>query len=561
MIYCLSPRCQERENLDELEYCHYCGTKLLISEQYRLVQPIHLHTPLRTTEVFVAQQEGKRKILKALLPQNQAQIDRFEREALILQIQDHPGIPHSYFDDYFEFSVGNDAITLHCLVMDFVEGQTLEEWLIENRRASQEQILDWLSQLADILKTVHGLDYIHSDIKPANIILRPDAKLSLIDFGLAAAIGEDRRDVIAGTAGYIAPEQADGMPVPQSDFYSLGRTLIRLATGAPLGTFAKDTRTGQLLWRNLAPQLDPPVVDLLDRLVAPGLAFRPPTAQAILDALEQVPSQIRRLKRYRIVRSPQFKMGLVMLGALSVFGVYRVSSLAAYWYYYLVGLQVQGSTLPGAAQVAREQFEKAVAISPEDADARLSLAEACQDSGDNYCAFQEYQKALEIQPDHAEAHYNLGGFFEQLNEFPLAEDEFKSAIEYGADQTGIVSNALSRLKNRTRKYEAAIPLAERALTKTDDPKAKAVTYKNLGWAEFGLKRYHKAQTNLQQSIQLDPDRPDAYCLLAQVQDVRGNKAGANQSWRNCLQRNNSLDLPEVSQWRDQVLNRLYKKVP
>lgn len=550
MIYCLNPHCSNRENPQTREFCQDCGSPLLVDGRYQLLQPIHLRSSQRSTEVFIAQQlNGNRKILKALLPQNPAQIERFEREAFILQIQDHPGIPHSYFDDYFEFTPAKSDVILHCLVMDFVEGQTLEEWVEQNGQASQEQILDWLSQLADILKTLHELEFIHCDIKPSNIILRPDGRVVLIDFGLAAAIGEDRREVMIGSAGYIAPEQVDGSPVPQSDFYALGRSMIRLATGVSLGSLIKDPRSGQLLWQKLAPQLDPPVVDLLEKMTAPGLALRSPSAQAILDELAAIPDKIKRHKRRKLLYSwPAKTVYAVLILALLVIGGGRYMADV----FYRWGLQDQGN---GLTEESLGKFRIALKLSPKRAEIHDSLGLSCQEMGDNICAVKAFSKALDIDKTLWSAHYHLGGLFDDQKAYSLAGHHYALAIQYGPRNTGLAINNLARLRNLTKDYQEAAQLSRQGLEQTNKPLQRSTLYKNLGWAEFGMKNYKAARPYLEQSIALTNDRADAFCLLAQVDAALGNRAAANRSWQSCLLL--SSENPEVQQWRDKILNDLF----
>jgi len=593
--YCINPRCDERENPEEAPACLSCGTSLLINNRFRILQPLR---PIRldhATDVFEVVDEqgswisppGVHKVLKVLKSKDEKYIALQAREAHCLQMLDHPGIPKVDLDDHFSIAVPGMPFPVHCMAMEKLEGVNLEEWIEEHGRISQPQALNWLEQIAQILHHVHERGFFHRDIKPSNIVLKPDGALGLIDFGgsrevtdtYLAKISSGSSDTSTGkryditlirSTRFSPPEQIDGQAIPQSDFFALGRTFVYLTTGIPLIDLPVNPETRKLRWRNKAPQIGKPLADFLDELMENAPTKRPKNTQAIVYHLQKrLP---RQLKRYRMRRSPQVRIGLVVLGAFSVFGVYKVASLAAYYYYFFVGLQVQRSDLPGSAQAARGYFEKAAKSNPQSINARLNLAETCQDSGDNTCAQQEYQKAVAIDPKDPETHYNLGDFYDLHNKYALAESEFTKAMQLGADQEGMVSSALARLKNRQKDYNAALPYAQQAVAKAEEPQAQAIYLKNLGWTLLGLaksqqqqgrspqaKRYYQqAQEQLEQSIQQDPTRPDAYCLLAQVQEGQGNKVGANQNWRECLQRNNFLDLPEVNQWRNQVLNRVYK---
>jgi len=592
--YCINPRCDERENPEEAPACLSCGTSLLINNRFRILQPLRPIQLDHATDVFEVVDEqgswisppGVHKVLKVLKSKDEKYIALQAREAHCLQMLDHPGIPKVDLDDHFSIAVPGMPFPVHCLALEKLEGVNLEEWIEEHGRISQPQALNWLEQIAQILHHVHERGFFHRDIKPSNIVLKLDGTLGLIDFGGSREVtdtylakissnsdtgtGKHYNITLIRSTRFSPPEQIDGQAIPQSDFFALGRTFVYLVTGISLIELPVNPETRKLLWRNKAAQIDNPLADFLEELMENAPAKRPKNTQAILSHLQKrLP---RQLKRYRMRQSPQFRIGLVMLGALSILGVYKVSTFAKYWYYFTAGLQIQSSPLPDSAQVARGYYEKALEFNPNSINAHLNLAGACEDSRDYTCAQQEYQKAVAIDPNDPETRYNLGVYYDLRNEYAWAEAEFKKAMNLGADQDGMVSAALARLKNRQEDYKAALPYAQQAVDKADDPLAKAIALKNFGWTLLGIAQsqqcsqqaqqcYQKAQKQLELSIEQDSARPDAYCLLAQAQEGQGNNEDARGNWRECLQRNNFLDLPEVNQWRDQVLNRTYRKSP
>ncbi|HAJ63906.1 MAG TPA: serine/threonine protein kinase, partial [Cyanobacteria bacterium UBA8543] len=108
------------------------------------------------------------KVLKENLNSDDKAVELFEQEAAVLGQLNHPGIPK--VDGYFPNQTRN-GLSLHCIVMEKIEGLNLEEWLQQqgNRPISQEQAIAWMKQLAEILVLVHGKNYLHRDIKPSNI--------------------------------------------------------------------------------------------------------------------------------------------------------------------------------------------------------------------------------------------------------------------------------------------------------------------------------------------------------------------------------------------------------
>ena len=123
------------------------------------------------------------------------------------------------------------------IVMDYIEGNTLEKALDMMGAQPQEYVIDWGIQLCDVLEYLHTRKppIIYRDLKPGNIMLRPDGTITLIDFGIAREYKEAQAGDTSylGTKGYAAPEQFGGMGQTdaRTDVYNLGATLYHLVTG------------------------------------------------------------------------------------------------------------------------------------------------------------------------------------------------------------------------------------------------------------------------------------------------------------------------------------------
>ena len=157
-----------------------------------------------------------------------------EREANILKDVDHPVIPRII--DIVKY---NNTI---CVVMDFIEGENLADKLKEVGCFSQDDVIDWGLELASALEYLHSMNppMIYRDMKPSNVMLKPDGGVKLIDFGTAKTYDiENNADTTAlGTRGYAAPEQfgdAQGRGIyktdARTDIYNLGATLYHMVTG------------------------------------------------------------------------------------------------------------------------------------------------------------------------------------------------------------------------------------------------------------------------------------------------------------------------------------------
>ncbi len=154
----------------------------------------------------------------------------FQREALLLAQLNHPNLPRIYE----QFSEGDHWY----LVMDFIEGETLEERLAKTPggRLPVQEVIELGIQLATVLGYLHTRQppIIFRDLKPANIMLTSDGRLYLIDFGIARFFkpGQTKDTAPFGSSGYAAPEQyGKAQTTPQADIYSLGATLHHLLSG------------------------------------------------------------------------------------------------------------------------------------------------------------------------------------------------------------------------------------------------------------------------------------------------------------------------------------------
>lgn len=123
------------------------------------------------------------------------------------------------------------------IVMDYIEGKPLSYALQEKKRFSCEEVMEWARQICDVLAYLHTRrpPIIYRDMKPANIMLKPDGSVMLIDFGIAREFKEQnvKDTVYLGTQGYAAPEQfgGQGQTDARTDIYCLGATMYHLITG------------------------------------------------------------------------------------------------------------------------------------------------------------------------------------------------------------------------------------------------------------------------------------------------------------------------------------------
>lgn len=155
------------------------------------------------------------------------------------------------------------------IIMDYIEGNTLSNALETSGPQSEEDVIRWGKQLCDVLGYLHSRErpIIYRDMKPSNIMLRPNGDISLIDFGAAREYKEtDLKDTTnIGTRGYAAPEQLrkdQGQTDPRTDIFNLGATLHHLVTGLPPNKSCK-------VWCEFPPirQLNPALSVGLEQII------------------------------------------------------------------------------------------------------------------------------------------------------------------------------------------------------------------------------------------------------------------------------------------------------
>ncbi|OCR00337.1 serine/threonine protein kinase [Oscillatoriales cyanobacterium USR001] len=294
MNYCINFKCQNRQNSDLAKQCQTCGTNLLINHRYRLLKPLRSLTLGHPTEIFEAedwgtgeQEWGTRKVIKVLkFPNNTNLLQLFKQEARVLIWLRNPAIPRVAPDGYFSILFDDNSQQFPCLAMEKILGENLALWLEKNQHISQEIAINWLQQLTEILCNIHSYQIIHRDIKPSNIILQPNGKLALIDFGSVKI--ENSENIPVGSLGYAAPEQIAGKAVPQSDFFALGRTLVHLLTGQSPLDFPINQGKNQIIWYNSSINIEKSLANLLNKMMNSQPEKRPKNTRSISKSLNNI---------------------------------------------------------------------------------------------------------------------------------------------------------------------------------------------------------------------------------------------------------------------------------
>lgn len=590
MLYCINPRCSHRENPDHAINCQNCGTQLLVDNRYKLLRPLRELTGDYFSDLFLVEdigsnpeEWGTHKVLKVLRDNNDSNLVRlFKQESMTLMWLKSPAVPTVEPDGYFTINTTYPAQSLHCLVMEYIEGDNLEELVKKKGAIDEATALEWLTQLAEILHNLHQRNLAHRDIKPSNIILRPNGQLVLIDFG-TVGLGETGEwgNTKIGSINYAAPEQLNGSAVLASDFFALGRTFVYLLTGkTPLelenyqtgkelnldfGTSVKasvdfvlnllinktpldiqnNRPKNKLAWRyHVQGEISDHLGNLIDELMAYEVKDRPKNTVALQSRLRFSPQEIAQQRlRQRLV------FGSLLI---SVVGIFATSTNPIGGVFAGNINAMSGNNIDRSLQnIGTDKF-----INEELGSAELF-----------------FKVALFFNPNNQASTYSLGRVCERTNQVNCAMENYRTVIQSNTNNMAraAATSSLTRLQifyqqpvDYSLLHKALAAIQEYNLSvnpEKQDTKISASLHKNLGWLQFQSNQIVDAERSLQTSIKLNPDRPAPYCLLAQVLEEKKQESLALEQWRECSKRINDNSSSEELQWFGMAQKRLTAAYP
>ena len=221
------------------------------------------------------------KILKDEYLGDPGFLERFRAEARHAALVNHEGIANVY--DYGE----EDGSAF--LVMELVPGEPLSSILEREHTLSPDRVLDVVSQTAMALHAAHAAGLVHRDIKPGNLLVTPDGRVKITDFGIARITDQvplTATGQVMGTVQYLSPEQASGQPAsPATDIYSLGIVAYEALAGHRPFTGESQVAIAMAQINDIAPDLPHSVPEPIRRLVFACIAKAPsdrPTTAALL---------------------------------------------------------------------------------------------------------------------------------------------------------------------------------------------------------------------------------------------------------------------------------------
>ncbi len=291
-------------------------------------------------------------------------------EANLMKRLDHPALPRIV-------DIIDNNVTIY-VVMDYIEGESLDKVLKEYGAQPEELVIEWAKQICDALSYLHAQKppIIYRDMKPANIMLKPEGNIKIIDFGIAREYKEQSLadTTVLGTRGYAPPEQYSGQTDARSDIFALGMTMHHLLTGV-------DPRGGEAyapvrMWN---PELSEGIELIIDRCVQPAPENRYQSCEDLLYDLNH-PELIT--KGYK--KQQKRRLG-VFIASIAV----AVVALSSGFICKTVATQQNNSTYeayisPSSGTSLEDKeasYKNAIAIYPERTDAYMGMLNAFEEEG------------------------------------------------------------------------------------------------------------------------------------------------------------------------------------
>lgn len=477
------------ENIDTAKFCincgHHAGGIQKISQSYIFNNRYHVEKAIKEGEyggVFLcrdslqnAEVVVKAGFLSGMGKEMAEQTrNRFMNETRILLHLSHIALPKM-----IEFFCEKDKC---CLAMQFIRGQDLHAIMKErdNTPLPQGQVLKWLVQLLELL------DYMHShspavllrDLKPSHIMISAGDRLYAVDLGISEIFKPSDRMIIAGSAGFAAPEVYKGFTDHRSDIYSLGAITHYLLTGIDPSSPGVPPFSFESI-RQSSPYITESLDNLIMSMLRMKMEDRPQSVRQVITQLQSVFSSTGKSRGL-------FSRGMAQYNK-------------------------------GEFRQALKTFSRAIVINPDNAKSYLWRGMAYESIGDPDAAAKDYTRALDIDPLYMAALCKRGEIYSQKGENDKALSDFNDAIRLEPDYAeaykgrGLVNKDMGKFRKAITDFNIAIDI---------DPGYdeaflwRGLTYYTLG--EFGL-----AIEDFDRAIEINPEYEDAYMGRALAYDGLG----------------------------------------
>lgn len=352
---------------------------------------------------------------------------------------------HTYLPQVLDFFETDEGIFT---VMSYIPGRSFKQLAEEGQKFSRGELLKWTMQLCSALNYLHTqtIPIVHGDIKPSNIMLKPDGDICLIDFNISFFL--DENTVLGYTDGYTSPEQYMAVSSKRkraaskivindkADIYSVGATIYYMATGITRSGFDRD-----LDMEKLTEALGKPFAEIIRKAAESNPAERFQCAAQMFYALQDIPQKDERYKK--LVRRQKISILILCImamifAAVSCYGFLMMQDQKYDKYDGIVDRQISCME-EGDFTGAEDKFEEARELMPFDPETYYQMAYSLYIQG-------EYAESIEFIVNEVTNNddvdkdgqrmvdiYALEGLaYIELNDVEKALDSYEKAMEYGA---------------------------------------------------------------------------------------------------------------------------------
>lgn len=461
-------------------------------------------------------------------------VESFKREAAILTTLRHSALPR--VTDFF--SDGEDR---WYLVMDFIEGETLQSVFDRRGRIPEAEVLNWAYQIAAVLDYLHHLNtpVIIRDLKPANIMLTASNEIKLIDFGIARHfMGEKRPDSTFmgyGSQGFAPPEQyGESQTDVRSDLYSLGATLHYLLSGI-------DPKINPFQFADLKSMgVSASLNDAIQKAVEIDAGKRPADIREMLALFPSQVISIDETMGTELLNSPQYdwqdrtrilKTGLdrgevkervaaikktarivsillLILVIVSGGSIYAINRYRGDYYL----KQAISYLEKGNYEEARKISNRAINCNPRLGNAYAVRAAAYAELGDNRKALKDCSEAIRLKPYLAMPYYVQGKIFNSQEKYKKGKDQCMKALKIDP-KVAVAYIYLAQACNGLKNYDEAIENLKKAESLNSH---SALLYVIRGQTYNYLFRPEQARNEAKRAIKLSPQLLSAHLCLAEA---------------------------------------------
>lgn len=413
------------------------GDKVL-NDKYEILKIIHTSG---MANVYLVEDKNLNKqwclkeIIKSEAGRNMVEYRSLLKEANIMKSLNHSSIPR-----IVTIEEEDDSIFI---VMDYVDGLSVKDWLTKKGRVDQAVVVSWMKQVCGVMIYLHTRKrpIFYRDMKPDNIMIQSDGNIKLLDFGISEVISDNNKVIkeALGTRGFAAPEQKKkGNPYDlRSDIFGIGRTMYYMLTG--INPSIADENNLQDI-RDVNMSISVGLASVVNKCMEHDPKDRYQNVEELLYDLQNYDKLDFTYKR-RLKRKVNFVVGLFMVSTLttilSLVPFMMNKSKAKSEYVYLVNVAYQSGNA--------EDFEKAIAKNPSVPDPYLGYVEVIKQDG----VFDktEEQKLLNLinpvladikdKSKYGELAYNIGKMYwfyyddDLVNCMTLSTKWFEDAIDKG----------------------------------------------------------------------------------------------------------------------------------